>query len=439
MNIPSLVVSDRNGNIIDVPGLLMVGSSGGRHVVPVRDDLVPLPLGSNLFVLPDRDAVGFDPRKNEFVTVTEYEGERVFAAAAFMAPAYLQILTAASVPFHADDGGCPTQRLPLFSYTALGYGRKGFYAAGMRIDPDRRQDLELVDLALVERRARSVRKRYAGNRLVEHLIDNCVFCYGCPAARNFALGRWECPVPTSIACNSRCVGCISKQPGSSGVVQSQNRIAFVPTVDEILEFTVPHLETAERAVISFGQGCEGEPLHSGDVIEGAIRAVRKRTSKGIINLNTNGSLPDVVERLCAAGLDSIRVSLNSAHWEYYGRYFRPSGYCFEDVVRTLEVVRRYGIWSSVNYFMFPGFTDTRAEFEEFERLVRACRINMVQTRNLNIDPDWYIETLGSQAFAESGFGIREWVARTRKNLPWIRLGYFNPPREEMRKEHYEFV
>ena len=193
-----------------------------------------------------------------------------------------------------------------------------------------RQDLQFVDQNAVKNQSKRMLKRYPDNRLVQHLIERCVNCYGCPAARNFVLERWECPVPTSPTCNADCVGCISEQPKESGVVSPQQRMQFVPDVAEIIEFTVPHLEHAPRAVISFGQGCEGEPC-VGDVLEETIKAIRKRTSQGIINLNTNASQPATVERLFKAGLDSMRVSLNSAQPELYAAYYQPRNYAFEQV------------------------------------------------------------------------------------------------------------
>ncbi len=425
-----MIVSDERGNIFEIPGLHMLGMSLRNTVIPNAGELIELPYGSNLFMLPSRTALGYDPVKKRVVRVEEYSGKRVFAAAAFMAPAYLQILRAA---YESDE---TAGRLPLYSYTAAGFLRGRFYASGMRIDPDTRQDPALVDLDLVARKAKVMKKRYKGNRLAEHLVDNCVFCYGCPAARNFVLERWECPLPASIACNSKCLGCLSKQPESSKVPQSQNRIAFVPDPGEIAEIAIPHLENAERAVVSFGQGCEGEPLVAAGAIEEAIRAIRKKTGRGIINLNTNGSMPDAVSRLLDAGLDSIRVSLNSARKDCYDRYFSPVGYSFDDVMETLSLVRGRGKWASLNYFMFPGFTDTREETDSLSRVIEKTKINMIQTRNINIDPEWYMDTLGIDGPGNGAFGIKKWVAFVHDRFPWVKLGYFNPPREEMKKKHY---
>ncbi|MEX0635144.1 MAG: radical SAM protein, partial [Ferruginibacter sp.] len=153
---------------------------------------------------------------------------------------------------------------------------------------------------------------YPNNRLVKHLMENCCMTYTCPAARNFALGRWECPVPASPACNANCIGCISFQPIEETIVSTQDRLTFKPTAEEIVEFTVPHLESAPFPLVSFGQGCEGEPLLMWETIQEAIIEIRKHTTKGSININTNGSKPDAVKALCEAGLNSIRVSTNSA-------------------------------------------------------------------------------------------------------------------------------
>jgi len=312
--IPNLLVSDEGGNVFDVPELRMTGMSGTRPVLPETDELIDLPYGSDVFMLPDRIAVGFDPREEAFVLLPEYQGKRVFPVAAFMAPAYMQFLLPAyrepELPEYDARSQARTRSgpappafsgryapLPMYGYTAVGWRENGAVVPAVRIDDDIRQDLACVDLDAISEKAPEVKKHYPGNRLVAHLVDNCALCYGCPAARNFVLGRWECPVPASRVCNAGCIGCISYQQKDSGMRVAQERIAFVPTADEIVEFTVPHLESADKAVISFGQGCEGEPLMVADLLIEAVAKIRERTSKGIINLNTNGSKPDKIPAL----------------------------------------------------------------------------------------------------------------------------------------------
>ena len=89
---------------------------------------------------------------------------------------------------------------------------------------------------------------------MKHLAKNCALTYHCPAARNYFLERWECPVPVSPACNANCVGCISLQPDEEPIVSTQDRLTFKPTAEEIVEYTVPHLETAPFPVDKFRPG-----------------------------------------------------------------------------------------------------------------------------------------------------------------------------------------
>ena len=184
-------------------------------------------------------------------------------------------------------------------------------------------------------------------------------------------------------------------------------------------------------MVSFGQGCEGEPLLAGEVLVEAVRQIRQRTNKGIINLNTNASRPDVIERLCEAGLDSIRASINSAQKIYYNIYYNPRHYTFEHVIESMKIMRKYDRWVSINYLTFPGLTDHPQEIAALENLISETKINMIQTRNLNIDPDWYLDRLGLRDLPQEQIGMRNWVSHIENNFPSIKLGYFNPPIEEM--------
>jgi MoaA/NifB/PqqE/SkfB family radical SAM enzyme len=240
------------------------------------------------------------------------------------------------------------------------------------------------------------------------------------------MARWEAPLPTSPACNARCLGCLSLQPADSCCPATQDRIGFTPTVAEILEIAVPHLERAPRAVASFGQGCEGEPLLVAPLIEEAVRAARARTGRGTLNLNTNASRPEALGRILDAGLDSVRVSLNSARPELYRAYARPQGYAFEDVVQSLREVRRRGKFLSLNYFVFPGVTDDPAEWAAFRRLLREVRPDLIQWRNLNLDPAWYWEVARPLAGGEP-LGVATILDRVRREFPRVRFGYYNPP------------
>ncbi|MBW2146641.1 MAG: radical SAM protein [Deltaproteobacteria bacterium] len=398
----------------------MAGSSGKSFVRLSEHDLIPLPPGSELFLMPGRLPVGFDPIKKRFLPLEKdpwNPGVTPRAVAAFLAPAYTQTITAA---FHKM---AEASVLPLFSYTAVGWKDRGFLAAAFRVDPLQRQDLNQFDQAIIQKRTKQATSRSVNNRLLHHLA-NCALINCCPAARNLMLGRWEAPIPTSPSCNSRCIGCISYQP--DGIVPAtQERIKFVPEPGEIADVAVPHLESAPEGMISFGQGCEGEPLLQGMVLEKAIHLIRKQTSRGTINLNTNGSLPGVVRRLCDAGLDSVRISLNSFREPYYLRYYRPLNYTFSDVMESIRTVSDTGRFLSLNLLTFPGLTDQEEELEAIKRVMSESRIHLIQMRNLNIDPEIYLKAMKLHP-GRPTMGIREVMVRIQLWFPYVKFGYFNP-------------
>jgi molybdenum cofactor biosynthesis enzyme MoaA len=173
-----------------------------------------------------------------------------------------------------------------------------------------------------------------------------------------------------------------------------------------------------------------------ETIKEAIAEIRRHTPNGSININTNGSKPAAVRALCEAGLNSIRVSTNSARKHIYTAYYRPNNYEFEDIVESLRVVRSYGGWASINYFVFPGMTDSVEEYEALRKLIIDTDLTMIQWRNFNIDPDWY---LGQAGVTDTGemLGIKQLMELIREEFPRIKFGYFNPSTERI-KGNYEF-
>ncbi len=418
---PSLVYADSEGQIYDLPELKMAGRSGRvLHPVDLRD-LIPLPEGSELFVLPDRLPVGWDQDRDDMVVLDEDPGNakgKVRAVAAFMAPAYTQTALAA---FHKSSSDIPP--LPLFTYTAVGWWKGRFWAAGFRSDPDTRQDFCNFRPEEVRKKTIAMLKKNKENRLIQHL-GRCSLTYGCPAAKNLFLGRWEAPLPTSPICNAACLGCISLQ--SKGVPPAcQDRITFVPTTEEVAGVAVPHLKKAQRPVVSFGQGCEGEPLLQAKLLERSVAKIREETDKGTINLNTNASFPKKVQNLISAGLDSIRISMNSTRREYYHAYFRPKGYDQNDVLASWRIMKEAGRFVSINLFVLPGLTDEMAEIDRLSDLIEELGLDLIQLRNHGIDPDWYLDGIGYE-YTGHRTGILGMVTILKKRFPKLRFGYFNP-------------
>ena len=417
---PFILYSDGQGNIFEDTSMYALGREAwDAFEVPV-EDWIELPDGGNLYELPGRKGIGIDVETGEMRLC-----EKGWAVAAFIPPAHTGLYIAA----YETQPEAPT--LPLFCYTAVGWHDNKFYVPAVRIEPDIRQECAGYDADKIAMGATDFLKNYPHNRLVKHLMENCCNTYTCPAARNLALGRWECPVPSSPACNANCIGCISFQPAEEEIVSTQDRLTFKPTAEEIAEFTVPHLMQAPFPIISFGQGCEGEPLLMWETIREAIIEIRKHTDKGSININSNGSMPKAVKALCEAGLNSIRVSTNSAQKHIYTQYYKPNNYQFEDIIESMKVARSYGAWVSINYFTFPGMTDTVEEYEALRQLIIDTDLNMIQWRNFNIDPDWYLPQVGCYETGEI-LGVKQIMELLREEFPKVKFGYYNPPIERIR-------
>ena len=420
MHSPYILYSDGNGNIFEDTNLYVTGRTGWDAVPIPEDEWIELPEGGQLYELPGRRGIGIDVETGDMRLC-----EKGWAVAAFIPPAHTGFYLAA----YETTPEAPT--LPLFCYTAAGWQDDKFYVPAIRIEQDIRQNSSGYDENTVTAGVQKLLQTYPHNRLVEHLANNCALTYKCPAARNFFIGRWECPIPTSPACNANCLGCISFQPEEETIVSTQDRLTFKPTAHEIIEYTVPHLETAPYPIVSFGQGCEGEPLLMWQTLREAIIEIRKHTSKGSININTNGSMPQAVKALCEVGLDSIRVSLNSVRKHVYDPYYCPNNYKFEDIIESLKVMNSFGGWTSINYFVFPGMTDSVEEYEALRKVIRETGLKMIQWRNFNIDPDWYLGKINITDTGEA-LGIKQLMELIHEEFPEVKFGYFNPPMERIK-------
>ncbi len=420
---PYVLYADGAGNVFEDESLYAVGRSGYYADRIPDTDWIPLPEGGNLYELIGRRPVGIDVKTGEM-----RPSDKGWAVAAFIPPAYTGLYLAA----YLNTAEAPT--LPLFCYTAVGFRNGAFVVPAVRIEQDIRQESDGFDIERVNFGIAHMLQQYPNNRLIEHLANHCTLTYTCPAARNYFMRRWECPVPTSPACNSNCIGCISFQPESETIVSSHDRLNFKPTAGEIVEYTVDHLERAPYPIVSFGQGCEGEPLLMWETIAEAIRQIRRFTDKGSININTNGSMPQAVRKLCEAGLNSIRVSTNSVQEWLYDAYYLPNNYQFADIIESLRVVREFNGWTSINYFVFPGLTDSEEEYQALREVIRSTGLKMIQWRNFSIDPDWYLEKVGV-ADTDLAMGVGTLMKRLSAEFPSLRFGYFNPPIERIRGDY----
>ncbi len=423
--------ADARGAVFDERSLAALGRSWGETWEVRESDMIPLPEGSTLAMLPGRQAIGMDPASGEALTVwLEPAGQGCGEAPGWAVGALLPAgFTRTLLPAYVFDATREAHVLPLYGYAAVGMGDDGqlFVAALKTDDPyrwaPRRYDTPELG-SVIEARLRE----RPDNRIL-HQLARCSLEYHCFTAQNVFYRRWEAGIPVSPDCPAACIGCVSFQPAEC-CPSPQSRIDFVPSLEEITEVAVPHLQASPHAIVSFGQGCEGEPLLQVDLIARAIAGMRAAVSgRGIINVNTSAGLTDSVKKICDAGLDGMRVSMISARDEIYAAYHRPHGYGLADVKESIAVARASGVFVSLNLLVFPGLTDREEELDALCALIARAHIDMVQLRNLNIDPDVLTRALPGPRGRVLGIDV--FIENLRSRFPALRIGSFTPSREEL--------
>jgi len=369
-------------------------ADGGVVRLPRADELIPAPPGTVTTMLPGRAPL--------LARGTVARNETALGA---LLPAGF---TRTLLPAYKRSPKAPT--LPLFGYTFAAVVDDELHVAAMRTDES--DDWQPRYFAPGELEGAIARRQAVdpGNQTLAQ-VARCSREYGCFTAQNVFLERGEAAVPVSPRCNAACVGCISELDADAGIPSPQTRIGFEPQVDDLARIGIHHLERVTDGIVSFGQGCEGEPLLRGAIIERAVTAIRAARDNGTLNLNTNGSLPKMLDRLIAAGLQSVRISLNSFRPAVYAAYYRPTGYDLADVLESIALAVRGGLRVSLNYLTHPGVTDDPAEVEAAETFLRAHPVAMIQTRTLNIDPEIYFARVGRPV---APLGMREALGRIER-------------------------
>ena len=399
------LIADEHGNIFDAPDFEAVGRVGEKFFKLKPENLIKLPDSADLMFLPQRKAVGF--RHGEFLTL---KGR---AVSAILPQGYTRThLPAFKKNSHAKI-------LPLYGYTAVVLYKNELYAAAIYTDENFKWDPVNFNTRDLKKMIRRVKNDLPNNRIVEQ-VANCSLEWHCLTAQNLFYRRWECGVPTSPACNANCLGCISLQQ-SECCPSPQSRIKFAPTVEEIADVGIYHLSHAEDAIISFGQGCEGEPSLQAENISVAIKKIREKTSRGQININTNAGNTFGIKKIVDAGLNSMRVSIISANAENYQKYYR-AGYKLDAVKDSIRYALENGVHVSLNMLYMPGFNDRAAEIDAWQKFLTEFPVQMIQVRNLNFDPDEFFKIMPRD---ENFLGTKEFLLEIKKKFPKITIGNFS--------------
>jgi hypothetical protein len=75
-----------------------------------------------------------------------------------------------------------------------------------------------------------------------------------------------------------------------------------------------------------------------------------------------------------------------------------------------------------------------AEYEALRKLIKDTGLNMIQWRNFNIDPDWYLGKIGITDTGEC-MGIKQMMELIREEFPDLKFGYFNPSMERIKGDY----
>lgn len=428
--LPKLLFADPTGNVMEHPHLVATVRSG-EELLPANRAYIELPRHSRLVHLPGRLPVGADPGTGELELVREMKiGSKSFvptAVGVLLPPGYTRVF----LPGEVKSAG-PV--LPQWAYTATAWDGRRAVTWAVRTDRRHHWNPERYSTTSLSALVSAHRARFPHNRVLAQL-ETCALAYRCFTSQNIFYTRDEGAIPASVFCNAHCVGCISEQP-KGGAPASHLRLDDGPAAEEMADVGAYHLAHATgRTMISFGQGCEGEPLTRHRAIARSIRLIRRRTTRGSININTNGSLPHAMAELLDAGLDAIRVSLNSAVEDLYAAYYKPVGYQLTDVEESIEVARHRGAYIALNLLLFPGVTDRSGEVQALQRLVCRHRIDQVQTRSLCIDPVQYLDVARSRGAGGKPIGIQGMLGSLQRAAPWLTLGNFARGLNERRGRH----
>ncbi|MDQ3265385.1 MAG: radical SAM protein [Myxococcota bacterium] len=414
-----LLFADPKGKVLEHPYLLATVRSGEEVLLP-QDRPIALPEAGRLAHLPGRLPVGVHPETGELELVREMKiGGKTFvphAVGALLPPGYTRTYLPGEVK---SDGPI----LPQWAYTAAAWGEGGPVAWAMHTDKRSHWEPKSYSTPELKKKVDGHLAAFPDNRVLKQL-KTCALLYRCFTSQNVFYERDEAAIPASVMCNARCVGCISDQP-KDGPPASHERMDDGPSGEEMGAIGLHHLLHAQgRLMVSFGQGCEGEPLTRWKQIAEAIRFMRQHTDKGSININTNASLTQGLGALFDAGLDAIRVSLNSASKGLYEAYYKPVKYGWEDVEASVRLSRERGAYLALNLLTFPGVTDREGEVEALIRLVTRYHVDQIQTRSLCIDPLQYLELARDTGAGGEAIGIRKMLAELKRAAPWLVIGNF---------------
>ncbi len=364
----------------------------------------PLPDGADVIHLSGRVGIGLDRagRAREL-------GQGRFGVAAVLPVGYLRM----SLPAYVDDLGAPPLRPR--AYAAVGADPSGqLVVSAVALDPEAGtvDERSAPDLAA---HITATQREQPSSRVLRQLA-RCAKDYRCRAAANAFLGRHDCALPVAAPRNERPPDVLVLHDDADA--SPAEPAAFRPTARELADAASRHLEGG-GTVVAFGRACEGEPLLAIRLVEDAIVAIRERTRLGTIHLETNGSSPVGLRRLCDAGLDSVAVRIVSARAETYEAIHRPDGFRFADVRASIGHAIVGKVSLALRVLALPGLTDRPRELDALIGLAADLPAgSALVLTDLAADPQRAVAVAPS---AEAAVGMDKLLDRLRTDAAHLRI------------------
>jgi len=396
------VHSDRSGRLV-VAADWGAAMSDGSAIGPLSE-AIPIPPGSDVVPLPSRAAIGLDRsgRPHEL-------GPGRWAAAAIVPVGYLRT----GLPAYIEDP--VASQLRSRAYAAVGADTNGDLVTSATLLDAQATASDGRSAPDLASRITATQREEPSSRVLRQLA-RCAKEYRCRAAANAFLQRHDCALPVAARANERPPDRLVLRDDADA--SPTEPAAFKPTSADIADVASRHLEGG-GTIVAFGRACEGEPLLEARVVEAAITGMRERTGRGTVHLETNGSSPVALRRLCDAGLDSVAIRILSARAEMYESLHRPDGFRFADVRAAIANAIGAKVSLTLRVLAMPGLTDRVAETDALVGLAGELPDgSSLVLCNLAANP-----ALALGLAHETGpvLGMHRWLERLRTDAAHLRI------------------
>ena len=113
-----------------------------------------------------------------------------------------------------------------------------------------------------------------------------------------------------------------------------------------------------------------------------------------------------------------RFKINATYDAYY-----KANYSLDNVKESINYAKSNGVFVSLNMLYFPGLNDRLSEFEAWESFLAETKVDMIQLRNLNVDPNAFLKIM-PQCDSKM-LGTLLFIEKIKQKFPQLVLGSFS--------------